>query len=150
MAAIITTLISCLEEGISTLTKPYEHPGSHLFELYLIRRLHQEHGTVRTPGILTSPWAVLLASGSLGWPDTTWGFPKIRGPFQEVLVIRTLVYWIYSWAPVFGNSHLWALSSCVASWSDLAQFWLLLYMRGPFSGCPFSKSPTVGGLCQGS
>ena len=33
----------------------------------------------------------------------TWGFPKIRGPFLGVPIIRTLVFWGPS---ILGNYHL--------------------------------------------
>ena len=37
----------------------------------------------------------------------TWGFPKIRGTFLGVPIIRTIVFWgLYSGPPILGNCHM--------------------------------------------
>ena len=37
----------------------------------------------------------------------TWGFPKNRGTFLGVPIIRTMVYWGSYWGPlILGNYHL--------------------------------------------
>ena len=40
-----------------------------------------------------------------------WGFPKIRGTFLGVPIIRTIVFWGLYWGPlILGNYHiLWGL-----------------------------------------
>ena len=35
-----------------------------------------------------------------------WGFPKIRGPVFGVLILRALLFWVYTAAPDFGNYHM--------------------------------------------
>ena len=36
-----------------------------------------------------------------------WGFPKIRGTFLGVLIIRTIVFWGLYWDPlILGNYHI--------------------------------------------
>ena len=36
-----------------------------------------------------------------------WGFPKIRGTFLGVPIIRTIVYWGLYWVPpILGNYHI--------------------------------------------
>ena len=43
-------------------------------------------------------------------PENKWGFPKIRGTFLGVLILRIIVYWGLYWgSPYFGklpNCHL--------------------------------------------
>ena len=37
-----------------------------------------------------------------------WGFPKIRGTFLGVPIIRTIVFWGLYWGPlILGNYHVW-------------------------------------------
>ena len=37
-----------------------------------------------------------------------WGFPKIRGTFLGVPIIRTIVFWGLYWGPlILGNYHLY-------------------------------------------
>ena len=43
----------------------------------------------------------------------SWGFPKIRGTFLGVLIIRIIVYWGLYWGPlILGNYHLGFRVSC--------------------------------------
>ena len=44
----------------------------------------------------------------LGEPiEDVWGFPKIRGTFMGVPIIRTTVYWGLYWGPlILGNYHI--------------------------------------------
>ena len=36
-----------------------------------------------------------------------WGFPKIRGTFLAVPIVRTIVYWGLYWGPpILGNYHI--------------------------------------------
>ena len=36
-----------------------------------------------------------------------WGFPKIRGTFLGVPIIRTIVFWGLHWGPlILGNYHI--------------------------------------------
>ena len=34
------------------------------------------------------------------------GFPKIRGTFLGVPIMRTIVYWVLYWGPLFGESTM--------------------------------------------
>ena len=39
--------------------------------------------------------------------DNIWGFPKIRGTFLGVPIIRTIVYWGLYWGTlILGNYHI--------------------------------------------
>ena len=43
-----------------------------------------------------------VAAAFLSFPDRhKWGFPKIRGPYLGVLMIRILVFWGLFWVPLF-------------------------------------------------
>ena len=58
---------------------------------------------VRQPGGSSSPW--YLCTHIL--MEFTWGFPKIRGTFLGVPIIRTIVYWGLYWGPpILGNYHM--------------------------------------------
>ena len=41
-----------------------------------------------------------------------WGFPKIRGTFLGVPIIRTIVFWGLYWGPlILGNYHIISIST---------------------------------------
>ena len=43
--------------------------------------------------------------------SSIWGFPKIRGTFFGVPIIRTITYWGLYWGPlILGNYHIRKLS----------------------------------------
>ena len=45
--------------------------------------------------------------GQLRVARAIWGFPKIRGPFLGVPIIRPIIFWGLYWGPpILGNYHI--------------------------------------------
>ena len=57
-------------------------------------------------------WKLRLYRGLQGL-----GFPKIRGTFLGVPIIRTVVFWGLYWGPpILGNYHIKAAVDCLDVW----------------------------------
>ena len=52
-------------------------------------------------------------------PQEIWGFPKIRGTFLGVPIIRIIIFWGLYWGPsILGNYHLTKIRpTTVSSWN---------------------------------
>ena len=56
---------------------------------------------------------ICLASSLNCWSFQIWDFPKIRGTFLGVPIIRIIVFWGLCWGPlVLGNYHMKAAKGC--------------------------------------
>ena len=55
-----------------------------------------------------------------------WGFPKIRGTFLGVPIIRTIVFWSLYWGTlILGNYHLWSLEGMPSSSLNIVEGFLV-------------------------
>ena len=79
-----------------------------------------------------------------------WGFPKIRGTFLGVPIIRNIVYWGLYWgSPIFGKCHMsfhsWLFSAGRATGSSAgAAAQALQRLQGHISSSSSSGSVVVG------
>ena len=64
-------------------------------------------GLGRVYGLGFKPLAVeFRAAAALGCRRALWGFPKLRGTFVRVLIIRTIVFWGPYWVPSFWETTI--------------------------------------------